>query len=220
MRHQVGPEDPHARAPRRQNQRILDSVEELLRIRAFRELSVEDVMATAGMSRTTFYRILPRSRIDSPARLEAIAVEIREASKLWVETSAILTPLEESGVGLIEAYRRHGRLLLRAFNDAAATDPQVEEAWRISIDTFIDRATKRITGLNPPAGCTNVADPRQTARALVLMTERYLLQTFAVRATLPSNCRRDPARHLAGALRRCDHPIRPINTGPPGKRDR
>ncbi len=160
-----------------QQQRILDAVEELLADRAFRELTVEDVMATAGMARTTFYRYFPDLEAILLLGIESIAEEVRAASNLWLETSGDPdAALEESGIGLIEAYRRHGRLLL-AFNDAAATAPQVEEAWRDSIDGFIDRAAKRITNLNR-SGRTDVAHPRQTARALVLMTERYLLETF------------------------------------------
>ena len=36
--------------------RILDAAEELLRRRAFRDLSVEAVMAETGLTRTAFYR--------------------------------------------------------------------------------------------------------------------------------------------------------------------
>ncbi len=69
--------------------------------------------------------------------------------------------------------------MLRAISDAAAQDPRVEEVyWYGLIERLTRAVAERVSrdveaGLSPPD-----LDPEETARALVLMTERYLLDAF------------------------------------------
>ena len=80
--------------------------------------------------------------------------------------------------GGAETFVRHGRVL-RAIADAAGQDPRVEEVYRFGlIERLIGAVAARIerdveAGLSPKG-----LDPEETARALVLMTERYLLDAF------------------------------------------
>ncbi len=69
--------------------------------------------------------------------------------------------------------------VLRAIADAASQDSRVEEVYRFGlIERLIGAVAERIerdveAGLSPKG-----LDPEETARALVLMTERYLLDAF------------------------------------------
>ena len=167
-----------------QQRRILAAVESLVAERSFRDLTVEDVMTTAGLSRTTFYRHFPDLESILLQGVADISEELRAASSLWLETSGDPdAALDPSGKGLVETYRRHGRLLL-AFVEAAATAPEVEAAWQQTMDGFVDRACQRIVALNR-SGRTHVVHPLPTARALVWMTERYLLETYGRHDSVP-----------------------------------
>jgi TetR/AcrR family transcriptional regulator, ethionamide resistance regulator len=88
-----------------------------------------------------------------------------------------------------ETFVRHGRVL-RAIADAASQDPKVEEVYRLGlIERLIEAVAARIerdveAGLSPKG-----LDPEETARALVLMTERYLLDAFGLPNGRPSRAK-------------------------------
>jgi hypothetical protein len=91
--------------------------------------------------------------------------------------------LTEAGLGLAEIYQSHGRMLA-AFADAATLSPEVDDAWRGVIGGFVDVNTTRLIDL-AARGYSTMEHPEQTARALVWMTERYLLETYGRGATVP-----------------------------------
>ena len=84
--------------------------------------------------------------------------------------------------------------VLRAISDAASQDVRVEEVYRyglierlvVSVAARIERDVE--AGLSP-----DDLDPEETARALVLMTERYLLDAFGK----PEEC---TSREKTGAV--------------------
>jgi TetR/AcrR family transcriptional regulator, ethionamide resistance regulator len=174
----------HERRAERQRL-ILDTTEAMLSERSFRDLTVEDVMREAGLPRTTFYRYFPDLESILLQGVAEISAELYEASARWYD--AVGDPaaaLEPAAAGLVDVYRRHGRLLL-AFSDAAAIAPAVEEAWHTAIQGFIQLSTDRITELKA-SGVTDVAHPGEMARALVWMTERYLHETYGRASDLPA----------------------------------
>jgi len=69
-------------------------------------------------------------------------------------------------------YEEHGQVL-SAIADAAGHDSGVEATYRGLITRFVDASAARIE-LDVAAGRTDAADARETARALVWMSERYL----------------------------------------------
>ena len=93
--------------------------------------------------------------------------------------------LADAGIGGVLAIEHHGRLLL-AFAEAAASAPAVEDAWQASIAGFVDLAAMRIDAL-VAADEAELDHPRETATALVWMTERFLLESYGRGAGVPDS---------------------------------
>lgn len=162
----------------RSRQRIVDAATELVRERSYGQLRVGEVMERAGIGRTIFYRhfddlgdLLVR------AAREAIE-ELYEAQQALAETrvehgpQAVRPAIELA----VDVYRRHGPLL-RAVSDAARSDELVA-AGRAPIlarfDGLVAEALRRVEAeTGRPFG-----DRAETARALNLLAEAYLLDAF------------------------------------------
>jgi AcrR family transcriptional regulator len=153
-------------------QAILDATEALLAERTFHDLTVEDVMASTGMTRTAFYRYFPDLEAVLLRRLAQVADELREAADRWLDPAADPDDgLVDAGRALARVYQRHGRLLL-AYTDAASGSPDLAAAWRAMVQTFVEPTRTRIIGLS------DVPHPEQVTLALVWMLERYLVETY------------------------------------------
>ncbi len=165
-------------------QAILDATEALLADRAFRDLSVEDVMARAGLTRTAFYRYFPDLEAVLLRQLLSAQGELRQAADLWLNKD--VDPREgllAAATALAEVFSKHGRLLL-ALADASAGSPDIEAAWHAAIQSFVAPVQVRIEDLCR-LGLCQLTDPAQMAIALVWMNERYLLETFGRGPGLP-----------------------------------
>ncbi len=154
-------------------QAILRATEALLADREFRDLTVEDVMASTGLTRTSFYRYFPDLEAVLLRCLSDLGDELRRSADSWLQDPS--TGLE-TGVEFVTLYRDHGRLLL-AFEQASGAGTEIDEAWRSVIQAFTDSYTEFIADLRRQ-GLSSIDRPEQTARALVGMTERYLLDTY------------------------------------------
>jgi AcrR family transcriptional regulator len=158
--------------------RIIAAAGELLRTRSFAELTVDDVMRAAGQGRTVFYRHFD----DLPDLLRRSSREAVDA--LYAAQEALtrdITP-GEGNVALrslrpaVAVYARHGPLL-RGVVEAAASDPEIALALADLRARFEDLAAAVLAPAAAGAG-GRLADPRQSARALNLMNESYLLDAF------------------------------------------
>jgi AcrR family transcriptional regulator len=152
---------------------ILDATETLLADREFRDLTVEDVMASTGLTRTSFYRYFPDLEAVLLRWLSDLGGELRATADSWLADPS--TGLE-TGVEFVTLYREHGRLLL-AFEQASGVGTEIDEAWGSVLRAFTDRYAEFIAELCR-RGLSTIERPEQTARALVGMTERYLLDTY------------------------------------------
>ena len=139
-------------------------------------------MVRTGLSRPAFYAYF-KDRYDLVTRmLEGVGGLLFALDWRWLSGTPEGNDAREV---LVEALRAGSRtfveygLVLRAISDAAVYDARVEEVYRGAlIERLISAVAARISrdieaGVSPD--CLN---PEQTARALVLMTERYLLDTF------------------------------------------
>ncbi len=163
---------------------IFAAVEALLADRPFRDLTVEDVMAGTGMGRTAFYRYFPDLETVLLRRLAQVDDKLSEASDPWLlPESDPAAGLEVAAIGLAVVFRDHGPLL-RALADASAGSPDLDNAWRVTVERFIEDATERIDVLCKTGECA-LDRPDETARALVWMTERYLLESYRDDADFP-----------------------------------
>lgn len=168
-----------ARQSRKQSRdRIVAAATELVRKRAYSELSVDEVMREAGIGRTIFYR-----HFDDLADLllrasrEAIQ-ELYEAQRSLADARADVDP-EAVGRAVHAAavvFQRHGPLI-RCVTEAAAEDEQIARDYAVlrqRFDDFAEQSLRDAAGL----GRTPPADVAETARALNLMNVSYLLDVF------------------------------------------
>jgi TetR/AcrR family transcriptional regulator, ethionamide resistance regulator len=152
-------------------QRIEEAAARLLAERPFRELTVDMVMAEAGLARTVFYRHfagLPHLLV---ARLEDLREALSRAGDPLAPgyTEAVLRRA-------VEVFAEHGAIL-RAIDDAARRDADVEVAYREFTEWAI-AATAELFDLGIEAGNLEPFDTRNVARALTLLNRAYLLDAL------------------------------------------
>ena len=168
----------HHRRRREESEReILEAAERLLRERPFRELTVDDLMAAAGQSRTAFYRHFGDRQELLIRLLSDLAGQLYGMAGAWLDGAQ--DPRAESLQSfelLIGVYQRHGPLL-RAIAEAANHDQLVEEAYARLVQLFIDATVARLER-DQAAGRIALPHLRDMAMALVWMSERYLTFTF------------------------------------------
>ncbi len=150
-------------------------------------------MARTGLSRPAFYAYF-KDRYELVTRLlEGIGGLLFAVDRRWLvgdpgtgreESVAILRDALRGGA---ETFGRYGPVL-RAISDAASYDERVEETYRFGlIERLILAVAARISrdveaGISP----SDLA-PEETARALVFMTERYLIDAYGTPPPRPSD---------------------------------
>jgi AcrR family transcriptional regulator len=177
-------------APRRRRRRedseqeILEAAERLLRERPFRELTVDDLMASTTQSRTAFYRHFT-GRQDLLIRLLSdLNQELWAVSQGWFQGSGDpLVEAREALERLAGVYQDHGPVLL-AMAEAAHHDDEVERVYVALVQGFVDGVVARLER-DAAAGRASVPYPAEVAAALVWMTERQLAVTFGRQETGP-----------------------------------
>jgi TetR/AcrR family transcriptional regulator, ethionamide resistance regulator len=152
--------------------RIRDAATRLLRERDYRDLSVDAVMAEAGLARTVFYR-----HFDGLPALVLSLLEEFHASLMESGDPADPEYLRRVLVRAVDVARRNGPLL-RAIDDAARHDPDVERAYREFVSWSID-TTAAIYAEGVASGRVREApDLRATSQALTLMNGAFLSDTL------------------------------------------
>jgi AcrR family transcriptional regulator len=155
---------------------ILSATEQLLEKRPFRDLTIEDVMVDAGLSRTAFYRYFPDLESVVVRLMGQLVNELRAASAGWLASDDPATQAHDSLLGVATVYRDHGRLM-QAFNDAAGAGPDLRELWAGTLGELIAplvEHTQALIGL----GRADVDHSAETIRALAVATDRYLLDVY------------------------------------------
>jgi AcrR family transcriptional regulator len=146
--------------------RILGAAEELLLERPYREITVDQVMADAGLSRTVFYRHFDGLPDVLLTLLRMIEGELAAPMLAPVtDPESWLRELLASGV---ESFARYGPFL-RALDHAAGQDAEIEAAHGAVIDRFIEQTAEAI---GPGRRSYEIA------RALNLMNGHYLMETL------------------------------------------
>ena len=146
-----------ASLPQKPAAEIVEATGRLLRDRRFRELTVDDVMAEAGLSRTVFYRHFDGLHDVVVGLLDELLARSCEADADEDDREM----LRRSSRSWCATFREHGPLLL-ALDEAAHHDPRVEAAYRAWIDAhrrvsaeLIERGVER--GHTPPMPVHDVA---------------------------------------------------------------
>jgi TetR/AcrR family transcriptional regulator, ethionamide resistance regulator len=170
------------RKPEEAERVILAAGRAFLEEHPFREMTVEGVMVRTGLSRPAFYAYF-KDRYDLVTHLlEGVGGLLFALDWRWLSGTAdgndarkVLVDALRAGS---ETFVEYGPVL-RAISDAAGYDARVEEVYRGGLIQRLVTAVAARISRDIEAGVTpDELDPEQTARALVLMTERYLLDAF------------------------------------------
>src|ERR687890_2857298 len=191
----VGRTPRRRRRPEEAERTILAAARSFLEEHPFRELTVERVMARTGLSRPAFYAYF-RDRYEVVTRLlEGIGRLLFALDWRWLSGGEGGEDAEEV---LVEALRAGSETfveygpVLRAIADAAGYDARVEQVYRYGLIERLVAAVRARIVRDVEAGVSpDELDPEQTARALVLMTERYLLDAFGRPERRPSRWYRE-----------------------------
>lgn len=153
--------------------RIVAAAEEALRTQPLRDVSVEDVMERAGLTRTLFYR-----HFDDLYDL-VISVARPSFGELFEIDRAIVEgdPRDPDRIAhaiapAVALFSRHGPLI-RAVAEASVFDADVEALYQAALANFTELTARFLEQIDAP-----VADRARTARALTLMNVSYLLDSF------------------------------------------
>ena len=167
------------RSPAQAEREILDAAEALLRVKPFRDLTVDDVMARTTLSRPSFY-VYFRDRHGLITRiLERVGAELFEIDRGWLGGDTPPSGVRETLAAGAAFFAREGPVL-RAIADAAANDPEIERLYRFGlIARFAGAVADRVRRGAAAGEMDPALDPDAVGLALVLMTERYLLETVA-----------------------------------------
>ena len=179
------------RRPEEAERAILAAARSFLSEHPFREMKVEDVMARTGLSRPAFYAYFG-DRYELVTRLlEGIGGLLFAVDRRWLvgdpgagREESVRTLGEALGGGA-ETFRTYGPVL-RAISDASSYDGRVEEVYRFGLLERLVAAVAGRVARDVEAGLSPAdLDPREAARALVLMTERYLIDAYGRPAAGP-----------------------------------
>ena len=167
--------------------RMISATRELLRTRAFAELTVDDVMRPTGQGRTVFYRhfddlgdLLARASGEAIERLYDAQAELAQPS-----AADSATAVREALTEAVAVFREHGPLL-RALVEASAADGRLATAVEALRRRFDDLTARALGDMAAP-GEPRLADVGETARALTLMNEGYLLDAFGREPRIPAD---------------------------------
>jgi AcrR family transcriptional regulator len=178
------------RQTREQSRRqILTAAGAILRERSYRDLTIDEVMAETGFSRTVFYRHfadLPDLVLALMQDIGAPLIEQAEAMAAAPEDPERLKAGLESIVGF---WAEHGPLVW-AVSHAAGHDEEIEALYDGFVERFV-ALTARGLQAALDRGAIQPLDPRPTAEALTALNAGYLLRTFG----------RAPAGDAATAVR-------------------
>jgi AcrR family transcriptional regulator len=159
-------------------EQIVAAVGTLVRTTSFAELTVDDVMREAGFGRTIFYRhfddlgdLLMRAGREAIEELLDAQIAFSQA-RMGDGPEVVRSAIEPA----VSVYERHGPLL-RAISEAAGVDDRIatgQDAIRERFRELVEQALRASGGLTIDPS----ADLGEVARALNLMNEKYLLDTF------------------------------------------
>jgi AcrR family transcriptional regulator len=168
------------RSPEIAEREILDAAQAFLRERPFRELTVDEVMRRTDLSRPSFY-VYFRDRHHLMLRVvEDIGAELHAMSDRWFKGHG--DPVEDARAalaGVTTVFVEHGPAL-RALADAATDDPEVEAVYGALRQSFIDATAEHIDE-QLASGDIAPLNAYETARALILLNEAYLLEMLGPR---------------------------------------
>jgi len=159
---------------------ILNAALDFVWSRPFRDMTINSLMASTGLSRSAFYQYFHDLHELMKTLLDMLREEILAAVAPWLSEVGDPVPLlHETITGLVRVCYQRGPFL-RAITDAATTDTRLEKAWTQFLGTFDDAVSARIEA-DQEQGLIREFDARPVAFALNRLDAYTLLQAFGQR---------------------------------------
>ncbi|MEO8814126.1 MAG: TetR/AcrR family transcriptional regulator, partial [Mycobacterium sp.] len=164
----------HRRNARR---RLLDAAHHLLESQPWADISLDHITSAAEVARTAFYRHFEDRQQLLMAMLDDVGLELGHVADDWLADSEDPgAELRASLTGLTAVFVEHGRLI-QAISDTARHDGEISDLYAALADGLVTATSRRIEA-DVAAGRSHITQPREVARALTWMNERYLLASF------------------------------------------
>lgn len=168
------------RKSERTRQAILDSALQFFWTHPFRDLTIAELMSSAGASRPAFYQYFADLHDLMETLLQGLSDDIMAAAGPWFKGEGDPVPLlQESLAGLVKICYRRGPIL-RAVADAAASDERLERSWAAFLKSFDDAVADRIEQ-QQAANLVPQFPARPVAVALNRMDASLLIEMFGRR---------------------------------------
>lgn len=159
---------------------ILDAGLEFVWSRPFRDMTVGELMAVTGLSRSAFYQYFDDLHDLMQSLLDLVKDEVYAVTRPWfhgVGDPVVL--VNESLSGLVRVCYRLGPII-RAADHAAASDERLEKAWKQFVEQFDDAIVTRIEA-DQEQGLVPAIDARPVAIALNRLDVYTLIEAFGER---------------------------------------
>jgi len=156
---------------------ILNAALDFIWSHPFRDLTVQPLMASTGVSRSTFYQYFKDLHDVLNTLLYMLQGEIFDAVKPWlIGVGDPVVLINEAITGLVQVAYQRGPIY-RAFSDAATTDSHPEKAWGQFLNRFDDAGTARIEA-DQDQGLIRSFEARPVAIALNRLDTYTLIEAF------------------------------------------
>jgi AcrR family transcriptional regulator len=163
---------------------ILDAALEFLWSHPFRDMTVNALMASTGLSRSAFYQYFNDLHDVMETLLDMLKGDVFAVTGAWFEgVGDPITLLNESLSGLVTVCYRLGPIL-RATDDAAATDKRLETSWMQFVSQFDEAVTSRIEA-DQQQGLIPAFDAHPVAVALNRLDAYTVIDAFGQRPRKP-----------------------------------
>ena len=174
---------------------ILNAAVDFLWTHPFRDMTVNSLMAPTGVGRSAFYQYFKDLHELMEILLDTVKDEVMAVTGPWftgVGDPVVL--LNESLDGLVDVCYHRGPIL-RAIDDAAATDKRLEKAWAQFFGEFNDGVSTRIEA-DQGQGLIPDFDARPVAIALNHLDAYTLIEAFGRRP----RSKREPVREALARI--------------------
>jgi len=159
---------------------ILNSALDFIWSHPFRDMKVSVLMASTGVSRSAFYQYFNDLHEVMEILLSMLNEEVLAVTGSWFEgTGDPIALFNESLAGAVDVCYRLGPIL-RATENAAATDERLEKVWALFVKQFDDAVTLRIEAEQSQGLIPNL-DARTMAIALNRLNVYMYIQAFGQR---------------------------------------
>ena len=159
---------------------IMDAALEFIWSRPFHEMTVNSLMTSTGVGRSTFYQYFTDLHAVMKALLDMLEGEISVVVRPWYTgVGDPVALLNDTVAGLVRVGYQRGPFF-RAIADAAATDKRFEKDWNQFLGGFDDLGYALITA-DQEQGLTPDFDPRAVIVVLNRLNAATIIEAFGSR---------------------------------------